>query len=89
VRLPLIGAPVRMSRYTEETADGFMIRNGRILIVTHGVGEVGLPIRFGAPPEILLLNIRRAPTGPRLQPVSPSRSLASARRVAASRILRA
>lgn len=57
VRFPLIGAPVRMSRYTEETADGGMIRGSRILMVTHGVGEVGLPVRFGAPPEVMLITV--------------------------------
>jgi predicted MPP superfamily phosphohydrolase len=59
VRFPLIGAPVRMARYTEETADGFMVRDGRILIVTRGVGETGLPVRFGAAPEIMILEIAR------------------------------
>lgn len=57
VRLPLIGAPVRMSRYTEETANGGMIRDDRILMVTQGVGEVGLPVRFGAPPEVMLITV--------------------------------
>jgi uncharacterized protein len=57
VRFPLIGAPVRMSRYTEETAAGGMIRGDRILMVTHGVGEVGLPVRFGAPPEVMLITV--------------------------------
>jgi uncharacterized protein len=57
VRFPLIGAPVRMSRYTEETAAGGMIRGERILMVTHGVGEVGLPVRFGAPPEVMLITV--------------------------------
>jgi predicted MPP superfamily phosphohydrolase len=59
VRFPLIGAPVRMARYTEETADGFMVRDGRILMVTRGVGETGLPVRFGAAPEIMILEIAR------------------------------
>ncbi|MCX7356917.1 MAG: metallophosphoesterase [Alphaproteobacteria bacterium] len=57
VRFPLIGAPVRMSRYTEETANGGMIRGERILMVTHGVGEIGLPVRFGAPPEVMLITV--------------------------------
>lgn len=57
VRFPIIGAPVRMTRYTEETANGGMIRGDRILMVTHGAGEVGLPVRFGAPPEVLLITV--------------------------------
>ena len=58
VRFPLVGAPVRMSRHTEDTADGFTVENGRILIVSRGLGAVGLPVRFGAPPQIMLVDIR-------------------------------
>ncbi|EGF91928.1 calcineurin-like phosphoesterase family protein [Asticcacaulis biprosthecium C19] len=58
VRLPLIGAPVRVVRHTEDTADGYEVINGRILIVTRGLGSSGIPVRFGAPPQIMLLNIR-------------------------------
>jgi predicted MPP superfamily phosphohydrolase len=66
VRLPLIGAPVRMSRLTEETFDKPLIRDGRILIVTRGVGETGLPVRFLAPPEIMVLQIGHG-TAPRVE----------------------
>ncbi len=58
VRFPLIGAPVRVSRYQEEAAKGWLTRDGRILIVTRGLGESGIPLRFGAPPQIMLLTIR-------------------------------
>lgn len=61
VRFPLIGAPVRMSRYTEETAQEPLVIDKRILVVTTGVGEVGLPVRFGVPPEIALINIANGP----------------------------
>jgi predicted MPP superfamily phosphohydrolase len=57
VRLPFIGAAVLMSRHTNDTVKGWTIRDGRILIVTRGLGESGLPVRFGAPPQIMLLNI--------------------------------
>ncbi|ESQ85122.1 hypothetical protein AEAC466_05270 [Asticcacaulis sp. AC466] len=57
VRLPLIGAPVRMSRHTEDTAKGWTIINQRILIVTRGLGESGLPVRLNAPPQIMVLTI--------------------------------
>lgn len=62
VRFPLIGAPVRMSRHTEDTADGFTIENGRVLIVSHGFGEVGLPVRFGAPPQIMIVRLGHGET---------------------------
>jgi len=58
VRFPLLGAPLRMSRHTEQAISGFMIERGRILIVSRGLGEVGLPVRFGAPPEIVLVRIQ-------------------------------
>ena len=57
VRFPLIGAPVRMSRYTEETVDQPLVKDERVLMVTTGVGAIGLPVRFGVPPEILLVTI--------------------------------
>lgn len=58
VRFPLIGAPVRVTRHTEDTADGWTSAGERLLIVTRGLGESGLPVRFGAPPQIMLLTIR-------------------------------
>jgi uncharacterized protein len=57
VRFPIIGAPVRMSRYTEETVEKPLVKDSRVLVVTTGVGEVGLPVRFGVPPEIALITI--------------------------------
>ncbi|ESQ75762.1 hypothetical protein [Asticcacaulis sp. AC402] len=62
VRLPLIGAPVRVVRHTEDTADGYEVINNRILIVTRGLGSSGLPVRFGAPPQIMVLNIKPGTT---------------------------
>ena len=61
VRLPIIGALARMSRYTEKTAKGWTIVNNRILVVTHGLGESGVPLRFGAPPQIMILTIHPGP----------------------------
>jgi hypothetical protein len=61
VRLPLIGAIVRMSKHTEDTAKGWTIIDNRILVVTRGLGESGLPVRFGAPPQIMLLTIHPGP----------------------------
>lgn len=62
VRFPLIGAPVRASHYTEETVDAPFLENGRALMVTTGVGEIGLPARFGVAPEILLVTVSNGPT---------------------------
>ena len=57
VRLPIIGAPAHASRHTEDTADGFQVVGDRILIVTRGLGESGLPVRFGAAPQIMRLSV--------------------------------
>ena len=49
---------VRMSRHTEDTADGFTIEDGRVLIVSRGLGTAGLPVRFGAPPQVMLVRVQ-------------------------------
>ncbi len=61
VRLPLIGSIVQVSRHTEDTADGFEVINGRILIVSRGLGSSGIPVRFNCPPQIMLLTIHPGP----------------------------
>jgi predicted MPP superfamily phosphohydrolase len=58
VRFPLIGAPVRITRHTEDTADGWTADGERLLIVTRGLGASGLPVRFGAAPQIMVLTIK-------------------------------
>jgi uncharacterized protein len=73
VRFPIIGAPVRMSRYTEETVNQPYVQDGRVLIVTTGVGEIGLPVRFGVPPEILLVTLKNGDAA--RTNVKPRRSL--------------
>lgn len=60
VCLPVVGAPVRFMdefRYVRG-----LYRRGRTqLYVSRGTGVIGLPVRFGAPPEISVLQLRRAP----------------------------
>ena len=60
VSLPFIGAP---ARFLEEFKylRGRYERGGAQLYVSRGTGVVGLPIRFGARPEIAVLRLRRAP----------------------------
>jgi hypothetical protein len=69
VRFPLTGAPLRMSRHSEMAISGAMIEGDRILVVTRGLGEVGLPVRFGAPPQIMLIEVRRG-SHPRVEILS-------------------
>lgn len=61
VRLPIIGSIVRVSRHTEDTAKGWTIIKGRILIVTRGLGSSGIPVRFNCPPQIMLLTVHPGP----------------------------
>ena len=62
VRFPWIGAPAKMSRHTEDAFQGFFVHDGRVLVVTRGLGESGLPVRFGSPPEILMVRISHGTT---------------------------
>jgi predicted MPP superfamily phosphohydrolase len=58
--LPLYGAPLTMSRVCgRTTASGWVPNPWFPLYVARGVG-VQIPIRFGAPPELLVVRLRRA-----------------------------
>ena len=70
IRLPGIGALITASRAPRSWAYGLVEKDGRLLYVTSGIGTSGLPIRIGAPPEIVLLEIS-APAGG-APPGSPS-----------------
>lgn len=57
VRFPLIGSVVESSRYGERYELGHVVENGHDLFVTTGIGTSIVPVRFGVPPEIVLLVI--------------------------------
>jgi len=59
-RMPLVGRPIVPSTYGERFAIGSVVEGGRHLLVTPGVGTSILPVRFLVPPEISLLELRRA-----------------------------
>jgi predicted MPP superfamily phosphohydrolase len=62
VRLP--GVPLRIpSNYGDRYAYGHIVEGGRHLIVSAGLGTSGYPIRFGAPPEIVLVELGQAGAG--------------------------
>lgn len=70
VNLPLLGRLVHASRMSERWACGLYDEDRRKLFVTGGVGVSILPVRFRAPPEIVILTLRapvldRGATGPR------------------------
>jgi predicted MPP superfamily phosphohydrolase len=58
VAIPLLRRPMMPSRYGERYARGHIVEDGRHLLVTSGMGTSGLPIRFLAPPEVLVVSLR-------------------------------
>jgi predicted MPP superfamily phosphohydrolase len=58
VTFPLIGSVVESSRYGERYEAGHVIENGHDLFVTTGIGTSIVPVRFGVPPEIVLLTLK-------------------------------
>ena len=62
VRLP--GVPLRVpSNYGARYAHGHVIEDGRHLIVSAGLGTSSLPVRFGVPPEVVLVELGQAEAG--------------------------
>jgi len=57
IRLPLIGAISTMSRYGERYACGLVRENGKILVVSAGLGTSIIPVRIGAPADYWLLDV--------------------------------
>jgi uncharacterized protein len=58
VWLPFIGRPVVPSEYGERYAVGLVHENGKYVFVSTGIGTSIMPVRFGVPPEISILDIR-------------------------------
>jgi len=65
IRLPLIGALSTMSEYGERYACGRINERGRTLIVSAGLGTSLLPLRFGAVPDLWVIDMRPAEAGGR------------------------
>jgi predicted MPP superfamily phosphohydrolase len=59
VAIPVLRRPAIPSRYGERYARGHVVEDGRHLYVTSGFGTSGLPLRFLAPPEIVVLELRQ------------------------------
>lgn len=59
IRLPFIGYVVAPSNtYGERYARGHIFENGHHLFVTTGIGTSIVSVRFGVPPEIVLLTVK-------------------------------
>ena len=50
-------APVVPSRFGQRYLHGHIVEDGKHLIVSSGLGFSGLPIRIGAPTEMLLIEL--------------------------------
>jgi predicted MPP superfamily phosphohydrolase len=50
-------APIVPSRYGARYVYGHVVEQGRNLIVSGGLGCSGLPVRFGSPPEIVMIEV--------------------------------
>lgn len=58
IRLPLIGAPVVPSDHGQRYLYGHIVEDGHHLFVTRGLGHSSLPLRIGAPPEVVVITLR-------------------------------
>ncbi len=61
VVFPIVGRLIHASRLSERWPCGLYNEGGRQLFVTGGVGISILPVRFRAPPEIVILTLRAKP----------------------------
>ena len=60
VAIPVLRRPALPSRYGERYARGHVVEDDRHLYVSSGFGTSGLPLRFLAPPEVVILELRAA-----------------------------
>lgn len=57
VRLPWIGAPIVPSGQGQKYVRGHIRQEDTDMFITTGIGTSKIPVRFGVPPEIAVLNI--------------------------------
>jgi len=58
VRFPIIGPVVESSDYGDRWVQGHVFADNHHLFVTTGIGTSIMPVRFGLPPEIVLLTLK-------------------------------
>jgi predicted MPP superfamily phosphohydrolase len=58
VRFPLIGAVIESSDYGDRWERGHVFEDNHHLFVTSGIGTSIVPVRFGLPPEIVILTLK-------------------------------
>jgi hypothetical protein len=58
-------SPVVPSRFGQRFAYGHVVEDGRNLVVSGGLGCSGVPVRFGVPPEIVVVELGSSAAGSR------------------------
>ena len=61
VRFPIIGPVIESSEYGDRWVRGHVFADNHHLFVTSGIGTSIVPVRFGLPPEIVLLTLKSGP----------------------------
>jgi predicted MPP superfamily phosphohydrolase len=79
VGVPVIRRPFIPSRFGERYARGHVVEDGRHLYVTAGFGTTGWPVRFLAPPEVVILRLSAGAAPPRGPVARPRRDRAPSR----------
>ncbi len=57
VALPVVGRMIVPSEFGQRYAYGHVVENGRHLIVSGGLGCSMIPVRFGVPPEVVVIDL--------------------------------
>jgi predicted MPP superfamily phosphohydrolase len=60
VNVEILHQPINAARFFTPYVYGLYRRGAAAEYVTRGIGTIGVPVRFGAPPEIALLRLRKA-----------------------------
>ena len=60
VTVEILQKTLNITRFFTPYVAGLYRLNARSCYVTNGVGTIGMPVRFGAPPEVVLLTLRQA-----------------------------
>jgi hypothetical protein len=57
IRLPIVGALLNASKAPLRWSHGLVEERGQYLYVTSGIGTSGVPVRWGVPPELAVLDV--------------------------------
>jgi uncharacterized protein len=60
VTVEILHQSINAARFSTPYVYGLYRRGAAVEYVTRGIGTIGVPVRFGAPPEIVLLRLRKA-----------------------------